>query len=436
MQEMMKNLEWEFTEKKVTPWGGMRMFKQFLDRSGIREQLRVAGLPEPMSNCGYDPVMVMESFWVSVWLGGVRFSHTAIVRFDDALKDIFGWSRVPCVSTYTRYFKRFKREEVDNIFGNINRWFFAQMPARNFTVDLDSSVMTRYGKQEGSAVGYNPQKRGRRSHHPLMAFIADVRMVAHSWLRPGNTSSANGVKTFLSETIAILGKHCIGLLRADAGFFDGSFLDYIESKCLFYIVAVKMNKILKEKIVSPGVWIKLDGGIDCAEFEYQAQCWSKLRRVVVVRQLVKERPQAGGKYLFDMHDYRYQAWITNLTLPAPEVWRLYRGRADAENRIEELKYDFGLDSFCLDSFYATEAAFRSVMVAYNMISLFRQAVLGVKIQPRLATIRFQCFAIGSWIGKKYRKNVLKVSLAHKRRPWFEGLFTKIDDFHWDLPVQT
>ena len=436
MQEIIKNLEWEFTEKKVTPWGGMRMFKQFLDRSGIREQLRVAGLPEPMSNCGYDPVMVMESFWVSVWLGGVRFSHTAIVRFDDALKDIFGWTRVPCVSTYTRYFKRFKREDVDNIFGNINRWFFAQMPARNFTVDLDSSVMTRYGKQEGSAVGYNPQKRGRRSHHPLMAFIADVRMVAHSWLRPGNTSSANGVKTFLSETIGILGKHNIGLLRADAGFFDGGFLDYIESKCLSYIVAVKMNKILKEKIVSPGVWTKLDGGIDCAEFEYQAQCWSKLRRVVVVRQLVKERPQAGGKYLFDMHDYRYQAWITNLTLPAPEVWRLYRGRADAENRIEELKYDFGLDSFCLDSFYATEAAFRSVMVAYNMISLFRQAVLGVKIQPRLATIRFQCFAIGSWIGKKYRRNVLKVSLAQKRRPWFEGLFTKIDDFHWDLPVQT
>jgi DNA-directed RNA polymerase subunit N (RpoN/RPB10) len=436
MHEITGNIEWEFSDKKVTPWGGMRVFKEFLDRSGIREQLRVAGLPEPMSNCGYDPVMLMESFWVTVWLGGVRFSHTAIVRFDDALKDIFGWKRVPCVSTYTRFFKRFQREEVDNIFGNINQWFFSQMPARNFTVDLDSSVMTRYGQQEGSAVGYNPQKRGRRSHHPLMAFIADLRMVAHSWLRPGNTSSANGVKTFLSETIHVLGKHRIGLLRADAGFFDGGFLEYIESKELSYIVAVKMNRIVKEKIVSPGSWIKLDGGIDCAEFEYKAQCWQKPRRVVVVRQLVKERPQAGGKYLFDMHDYRYQAWSTNLTLPAAEVWRLYRGRADAENRIEELKYDFGLDSFCLDQFYATEAAFRSVMVAYNMISLFRQAVLGVKIQPRLATIRFQCFAIGSWIGRKYRRNVLRVSLAHKRRPWFEGLFTKIEDFSWDLPIQT
>ena len=436
MQEITKNIGWEFSDKKVTPWGGMRVFKEFLDQTGIREQLRAAGLPQPMSNCGYDPVMMMESFWVTVWLGGVRFSHTAIVRFDDALKDIFGWARVPCVSTYTRFFKKFKREEVDNIFNNINRWFFEQIPVRSFTLDLDSTVMTRYGTQEGSVVGYNPQKRGRRSHHPIIAFIADLRMVAHSWLRPGNASSANGVKTFLSETMRILGKHRIGLLRADAGFFDGSFLDYVEFNELLYIIAVKMNRILKEKIVSPGRWLKLDGGIDVAEFEYQAQCWQKARRIVVVRQLVKERPQAGGKYLFDMHDYRYQAYSTNLTLPAAEVWRLYRGRADSENRIEELKYDFGLDGFCLDQFYATEAAFRSVMVSYNVISLFRQAVLGVKIQPRLATIRFQCFAIGSWIGKKYRKNILRVSLAHKRRPWFEGLFTKIEDFSWELPVQT
>lgn len=436
MQEMTQNIGWEFTDKKVTPWGGMRMFKQFLDRSGIREQLRVAGLPKPMSNCGYDPVTMIESFWVSVWLGGVRFSHTAIVRYDEALKNIFGWTRLPCVSTYTRFFKRFKREEVDNIFGNINRWFFAQMPAKNFTVDLDSSVMTRYGQQEGSVVGYNPQKRGRRSHHPIMAFIADLRMVAHSWLRPGNTSSANGSKIFLSETMEILGKHRIGLLRADAGFFDGDFLNHVEGKGLSYIVAVKMYRLLREKMVGARAWIKLDGGIDCAEFEYQAQCWQKPRRIVVVRQLVKERPRAGGKYLFDMHDYRYQAWVSNLTLPAPEVWRLYRGRADAENRIEELKHDFGLDSFCLNEFYATEAVFRSVMIAYNVISLFRQAVLGVKIQPRLATIRFQCFAIGSWIGKKYRKNILRVSLTHKRRPWFEGLFTKIDDLSWDLPIQT
>lgn len=436
MQAITKNISWEFTDRKVTAWGGMRMFKEFLDRTEIRKILGESCLPWPVSNCGYNPVQVVESFWVCVWLGGVRFSHTAMVRFDDALKDIFGWRRIPCVSTYTRFFKKFNRGCVDNVFGRINKWFFQQIPGKTITLDLDSSVLTRYGKQEGSLVGYNPRKPGRPSHHPLMAFIADMRMVAHSWLRSGNTGSANGAIIFLSETMDILGKHVIGLLRADAGFFDGKFIDNLENKTLEYIIAAKMNPIIKGKIQAITNWTKIDDGIECGEFEYQAGSWQRPRRITAIRQLVEERPQAGGKYLFDMHDYRYQAWVTNLRLPVPEIWRLYRQRADSENRIEELKHDFGLNGFCTKDFYATEAAFRCVMVAYNLVSLFRQAVLGLKIQPRLQTIRFQCFAIGSWIGKKYRQKVLKVSLAQKRRPWFEGLFTKIDDFSWATAFKT
>jgi hypothetical protein len=436
MQALTQNISWEFTEKEVTAWGGMRMFKQFYDQTGIREELRRVALPTPGSNAGFDPVVVIESFWVSVWIGGSRFAHTAMVRFDNALTKIFGWKRVPSVSTFTRFFKRFKQPDVDRIFSRINAWFFGEMPERTITLDLDSTVLTRFGEQEGSLIGYNPKRPGRPSHHPLMAFIADLRMVAHSWLRSGNTGSSNGVKAFLGETMLILGKHRIGLLRADSGFFDGEFFDDLEIKRLEYIIAVRMNRTIKMKIEAIRNWIKVDSGIECGEFEYQAGSWSKPRRIAVIRQLVEERPEACGKFLFDMHDYRYQAWVTNLLLPAPEVWRLYRQRADSENRIGELKYDFGVNGFCLREFYATEASFRSVMIAYNLISLFRQAVLGVKSQHRLQTLRFKCFAIGSWIGKKHRRSILKIGLAAKRRPWFEGLFSKIEEFSWNITPET
>ena len=432
----MRNIEWKFTDRKVTAWGGMRMFKEFLDKTGIREELRRSDMPEPQSNRGYDPVVMIESFWVSVWLGGMKFSHTAMVRFDEGLKAVFNWNNLPCVSTYTRFFKRFSREKVDHCFGSINHWFFGQMPQRTLTIDLDSSVITRHGNQEGSRIGYNPRRPGRPSHHPLMAFVADLRMVAHSWLRPGNTGSGNGSREFLAETIDILGHHKIGLVRADAGFFDGEFLKYMEGRQLPYIITVRMNRIIKEKMQNARGWIRIDEGIECAELTYQAGSWETARRIIVVRQLVEERPKACGKYLFDMRDYRYQAWVTNTPLPPAEVWRLYRGRADAENRIEELKYDFGIEGFCLREFYATEAAFRCVMIAYNLISLFRQVILSAKVQPRLASIRFKCFAIGSWLGKMYRNPVLRLSLAHQRRPWFIGLFTKIEDFSWNIPVQT
>ncbi|MGE5300239.1 MAG: transposase [Acidobacteriota bacterium] len=58
------------------------------------------------------------------------------------------------------------------------------------------------------------------------------------------------------------------------------------------------------------------------------------------------------------------------------VWKIYRMRADAENRIKELKYDFGADSFNIKNFSATEATMNFVMLAYNLMSLFRQVVSG------------------------------------------------------------
>jgi hypothetical protein len=93
----------------------------------------------------------------------------------------------------------------------------------------------------------------------------------------------------------------------------------------------------------------MNHGVGMAEITYQAHGWSKARRIVLVRQSIK-RKMAPGKTLSlfaddsDISAWRYGAMVTRLTLPTVEVWRSYRGRADCENRIKELKNDFGLDS--------------------------------------------------------------------------------------------
>lgn len=93
--------------------------------------------------------------------------------------------------------------------------------------------------------------------------------------------------------------------------------------------------------------------------------------------------------------YRYSLYVTDLDLPAEQIWLSYKNRADAENRVKELNYDFGLDSFCMDKFWITETDFRAIMVAYNLPSLLRQIVLQSKSQATLSTLRFKCFALGS-----------------------------------------
>lgn len=79
----------------------------------------------------------------------------------------------------------------------------------------------------------------------------------------------------------------------------------------------------------------------------------------------------------------------------------------------------------MDSFYATEAAIRMVTMSYNLMSLYRQLTHKNQSQPKLPTLRFNCFAVGSWIVKKGNKTILKMSVPQKRRQWYDGLMDKI-----------
>ena len=60
----------------------------------------------------------------------------------------------------------------------------------------------------------------------------------------------------------------------------------------------------------------------------------------------------------------------------------------------------------MDDFCATETAMRFVMVAYNLMSLFRQVRLQKQPSPKLATLRFDCVAVDSSI----KSNMLKISV--------------------------
>jgi len=426
---MVKEIKVEFTDQKVTAWGGMKLMKDMLDNIGIKEFMSGLDLPEKGSNRGYEPIQIMECFWTSIWIGAGRFSHSAYLRYDKVLQEIFGWKQAPSQSTYSRFFQKFSWKRNDEVFVPVQKWFIDNLKIKNITIDFDSSVMTRYGEQEGSKVGYNAHKPGRPSHHPLMAFVAETRMVANAWLRPGNTGALSNCKAFIDETFEILKDKKVGLIRADSGFYSHDFLKYLEfEKRTNYIIAVKMYPNIKQELRSLKSWTKLKDGMEIAEFEYQSPDWKQPRRMVAVRKNIEILTKATGKLLlFDepVGKYRYSLYVTNLDLPAEQIWLSYKDRADAENRIKELKYDFGLDTFCMDKFWATEAAFRTIMIAYNMMSLFRQVVLQTKTQATLSTLRFKCFALGSWISKHAGKTTLKVSAIGEKRKWLDGLFDTV-----------
>ncbi len=437
------DFEISYTNKEITPWGGMVFLKQMLQKTGFRELIeKNPDLPQSGSNRGYKTSTIVEGFITSIWCGANRFLHTEVTRHDNALAKIFDWKNTPGQDTYKRFFSKFTQVKNQSVSQYFYSWIFDNLKFNNFTLDVDSSVMTRYGEQQGAKKGYNPAKKGRPSHHPLIAFIADVKLVANMWLRSGDTSSSNNFLSFLEDTLSKLKNKTVSLIRLDSGFFSSDILDYIESKTMAYIVAARFTHPIQRLIAKSNNWILLDSGIEICEQQYKSDSWTTPRRLVIVRQRIKDRPKAPGKQLKLFaeeeiyNNYRYTAYVTNLNLAPAEIWRLYRARAEAENRIKELKYDFGFDSFNLKNFYATEAALTFAMIAYNLMALFRTFILQEKTQKTLSTLRYRTFAIGAYFEKINGKLVLKIALSKKRRAWFSGLwnYSKIFKYPWEIPI--
>lgn len=461
----MRDFELQFSDKLITPWGGMALIKRMLDHIGFDRALSQAGLPQPGSNRGYRPEQLILQMMLSVWCGGNRFEHAEVTRFDRVLGSIFGIARMANFKAITRLFGKCTQEINNRVFGSLYRWLFDQLHIGRVTLDLDSTVITRFGEQQaGAARGYNPAKPGRRSHHPLMAFVSDVRMIANVWLRPGNSGSANNVINFLQATREHLAGKTIGLLRADSGFCEDAFLRHLEGERINYIIALKLTQPLQRALVRatqvaqdqqataptpppPLSWWALDDGLEIADLMYQAPSWQSPRRIIAIRQHIKQRANAKGKTLSlfaedeAIGQWRYSALVTDLNLAALQVWRLYRGRADCENRIKELKYDFAAGSLNLRDFWATEAALHIVMLAFNLMSLFKQALLkqtirsdgtDKPIQHTLSTLRHQLFAQPAFITHEGRQPLLKLAIAMQKREWISGLWDQSKQFA--LPV--
>lgn len=432
----MSSLELRFTDQDISSWGGLSLLKKMLDRTGFMHHLSSLPLPSQGSNRGYDPVQLFVQFMASVWCGANRYAQLDVTRFDYSIQRLFGWERMPEHKAFQRYFNKFDIQKNQAVFGSLYQWFFSNLKFDNFTMDIDSSVLTRYGQQEGAKKGYNKQKPGRNSQHPIIAFIADVEFVANFWLRSGDSHTANNFKAFLEETLSFVAGKKIGLLRLDSGFYSNEILTYLEERSspINYIVAVPMYSTVQRAIASQSSWMNISNGIDIVEFEYRAKDWLSNRRMIAVRQKIEKRPKAVGKQLslFEndclIDGYRYTCYVTNLSLPPAEVWRLYRGRANCENRIKELKYDYGLDKISQQSFDATEATLLLMTIAYNFMSLVKQVIIGGNVRHRLSTLRYKVLAIPSSIENANNKLIVNMALQMNRRLWIRKLWDKIENF--------
>jgi hypothetical protein len=409
-------IEIAFTDQPITGWGGLALVARYFEVLGVREILAKA-LPDGRTSPDQVPVVDMAmTLLVTILMGGRRFSHVERFRSDPVLPKMFDLSRTASAMTITRYFGGFTKRHVQHLVEAVGQALWERLiPAEAAAVlDLDSTIFERYGQQDGSLKGHNPRKHGRPSHHPILAMLAGSKRVLHTWLRSGNTGTARGAGAFLDEALHRLPAHTkVQTVRADSGFFISDFLTHLEARGLMYAVAVRMQPPIRRAIAGMQSWRSFGRGVEVCELPWQPFRWTAPRRLVVVRELLRERPDAAGRRLFDLPGYTFHAVVTNLSLAPEEVWRFYNGRADCENRIKELKLDFAADGFCLRSFHGTEAVLQLNCLLFNLLTAFKDDVLEDP-SPTLGTLRHSLFVLGGLLRASARRSRLFLGLLTQK----------------------
>ena len=165
---------------------------------------------------------------------------------DPVFKSVLEKDALASQPTVSRFFNRMD-EDTLNQFLAINRVlrkkiYSIQMP-QAVILDLDSTLLDAYGRQEGRAFNFHYQSNG---YHPLVCYDGMTGDLIKIQLRDGTQYFCTEMVDFLQPILNDYPEVPI-LLRGDSGFATPVLYKQCEENGTSYVIRLKENGILREK---------------------------------------------------------------------------------------------------------------------------------------------------------------------------------------------
>lgn len=351
---------------------------------------------------------------------------------DPVFKAILDKDALASQPTVSRFWSRMDVDTLNQFLsiGRIlrKRVYSIQMPEA-IILDLDSTLLGGYGKQEGIAFNYHYQSNG---YHPLLCYDGITGDLIKIQLRDGTRYSCTGVVDFLQP---ILDEYLNDypsvklLLRGDSGFATPGLYKQCEENGTGYVIRLKENGILREKASYLADELdeitknnKVDYAVVYGEFMYQAGSWPYERRVVCK----VEKPENQMVYM-------YTFIVTNMDSSPEYLIKFYCKRGLMENFIKESKSGFDFASVSSRSRIVNANRLQVHALAYNIFNWFRRLALSANMRKhRIDTVRLKLLKTASKVIRSARYITFKLCSSCPYKNEFYEILSNIDKLNVQL----
>src|SRR5213592_396070 len=427
MRYSPRNIEIAFGHAGLTHYGGVLFVGEFIRMLQLRRFL-TRHLRYPRRNQDYQLSQMILSLVYPLILGLDRLETASLLRSNGTFQYLTGLPSYPSPQSLRRFLLQAApdfREQLHRVNDYMLQHFIHRPDHRSrLILDLDSTVITVFGHQEGAAVGYNPRYRGKRSYDPLLCLEANSSFLWDTELRPGDAGTWAGSRELLASSFLSTPSDIRELrVRADAGFGYGPVLEILEERQAQYAVVARMTASLKRALGGLR-YERLNPRWEIAQCEHRTSERAPPRRCVVARRPIEETDPEPT--LFTLARYLYRAWMTNLPLTSAGVWHFYDGRAGMEPRIRELREDFALRKIPTRAFAANALYLEVVRLAYNLVTAFQRTCLPEKWQNlTLSKLRHKLFWLPGELTRPQNRPILRLANAPVLHKWTEDIQHRI-----------
>jgi hypothetical protein len=265
-----KNLTLSFDSGTSTHFGRLVLLQRFIQRLELRSRL-CAAVRFAQRNNRYSITEALLALVYPIILGVGRI-ETAQLRRNGVFQYLTGLPAYPDAQTLRRFLRRFAAAGQSGFLrchDELRRHMLHQpTPPRSVIFDLNSTVLTVYGHQQGAQVGFNPHKRGRPSDMPLLCVEGHTRDGWEGSDHPGNTSVTTLTLPLMERAVRKLPAGVRRVkIRADGAFYDGRLLDWFDAHKLQYAIVARLIKRL-QGYVSAVRYRALRDEVAIADFRY------------------------------------------------------------------------------------------------------------------------------------------------------------------------